>query len=200
MLKIGITGGIGSGKSTVATCFALLGVPVYNADEASKRLYHTHADLQKSLKAIFGETIFTAGQLNRQALAAIVFNDPQKLALLNSLVHPLTIKDADDWMAKQSAPYLLKEAALLFESGSVTSLDYVIGVSAPEALRLQRVMARNQSSEIEVRARMARQMDEAEKMARCQFIIYNNEEELLIPQVLTLHQRLLQLCKGATEK
>jgi dephospho-CoA kinase len=199
MLKIGITGGIGSGKSTVAHCFALLGVPVYNADEASKRLYHTNAELQERLKAAFGETIYTEGQLNRQALAAIVFNDPEKLTLLNSLVHPPTIKDAEEWMAAQTAPYLLKEAALLFESGSVSSLDYVIGVSAPESLRLQRVMARDGVAEADVRARMARQMDETEKMARCQFIIYNNEEELVLPQVLALHERLLQLSEAVAE-
>lgn len=197
MLKIGITGGIGSGKSTVVHCFALLGVPVYDADAASKRLYHSDPALKKSLQDAFGKSIYKEGVLDRTALAAIVFNDPQKLALLNSLVHPPTIKDAETWMAMQTAPYLLKEAALLFESGSVNSLDYVIGVSAPEALRLQRVMARDGVNETDVRSRMARQMEEGEKMSKCNFIITNDEASLVIPQVLELHNKLLQLSEVA---
>src|SRR5918997_801531 len=117
MLKIGLTGGIGSGKTTIAKVFELLNVPVYYADAVSKKLYHTNKELMASMKEHFGEDIYTNDQLNRQKLAAIVFNDAQKLQLLNSIVHPLTIKDAEQWMAQQTAPYIIKEAALLFESG-----------------------------------------------------------------------------------
>src|SRR6476620_11673239 len=127
MLKIGLTGAIGSGKTTVAKIFELLGVPVYYADEASKRLYHTDPELMRSLREHFGEKVYTNDQLNRSYLAEIVFNDPEKLSLLNSLVHPPTIRDAVQWMERQTAPYLIKEAALLFESGSAAGLDYVIG-------------------------------------------------------------------------
>src|SRR5678815_274313 len=140
MLKVGLTGGIGSGKTTVAKIFELLGVPVYYADEASKRLYHTNEELRTSLKKHFGEDIYTDDQLNRSKLAAIVFNDPAKLELLNSLVHPLTIKDAEEWMRQQKVPYIIKEAALLFEAGSAGGLNYIVGVSTPQHLRIKRVM------------------------------------------------------------
>lgn len=193
VLKVGLTGGIGSGKSTVAKIFELLGVPVYYADAASKRLYHTDKDLMASLKEHFGEDIYTGDQLNRQKLAALVFNDPAKLELLNRLVHPPTIKDAEDWMTRQAAPYVIKEAALLFESGSVGGLDYVIGVYAPVHLRIKRTMDRDKVSREEVQARMNRQIDEDIKMRLCDFVITNNEQQLVIPQVVQLHQRLLQL-------
>lgn len=193
MLKIGITGGIGSGKTTVAKLFELLNVPVYNADAASKRLYQTDKDLMASIKKNFGETIYTNDVLNRAQLAAIVFNDAQKLELLNKLVHPPTIKDAVDWMQRQTAPYVIKEAALLFESGSVRDVDYVIGVQAPLFLRIKRAMDRDSVTRDEVISRMDRQMDETIKMKLCDFIINNNEQELVIPQVLQLHKKFLQM-------
>lgn len=193
VLKVGLTGGIGSGKSTVAKLFELLGVPVYYADAASKRLYHTNKQLMASLKEHFGEDIYIGEQLNRQKLAALVFNDPAKLELLNRLVHPPTIKDAEDWMSRQTAPYLIKEAALLFESGSVSGLDYVIGVYAPVHLRIKRTMDRDNVGREEVQARMNRQIDEDIKMRLCDFVITNNEQQLVIPQVVELHQQLLRL-------
>ena len=133
MLKIGLTGGIGSGKTTVARIFEILQVPVYYADEASKRLYRTDKELMANLKKHFGEAVYTNDELNRSILAAMVFNDPEKLALLNRLVHPPTIRDASEWMEKQRTPYVIKEAALFFESGSVSDVDLVIGVRAPHA-------------------------------------------------------------------
>jgi dephospho-CoA kinase len=191
-LKIGLTGGIGSGKSTVAKIFELLNVPVYYADEASKRLYHTDQDLITSVKKHFGEDIYAEEQLNRSKLAAIVFNDPQKLELLNELVHPPTIRDAVEWMKKQTAPYIIKEAALLFESGSVAGLDYVIGVQAPLHIRVKRVMERDKVSKEEVLKRAASQINENIKMLLCDFVITNDEQHMVIPQVLALHSRLLE--------
>lgn len=190
MRKIGLTGGIGSGKSTVARVFGLLGIPVYYADEASKRLYHTDPELMEALKLHFGGDIYLENRLNRPKLAAIVFNDPLKLELLNSLVHPRTIRDAAEWMQRQDAPYLIKEAALLFETGSVAGLDLVIGVQAPRALRLQRAMQRDGSSREDVLARMDRQLDEGIKMKLCDFIIRNDEQEPVIAQVLALDRKL----------
>lgn len=192
-LKIGLTGGIGSGKSTVAKIFELLNVPVYYADAASKRLYHTDKDLMSSLKKHFGEDIYTNEQLNRNKLAAIVFNDKEKLELLNSLVHPPTIRDAEEWIRRQTTPYVIKEAALLFETGSVAGLDYVIGVYAPPHLRIKRVMDRDGSTREDVQNRMNKQIDENIKMRLCDFVVNNNEQELVIPQVLALHRQLLQL-------
>lgn len=191
MLKIGLTGGIGSGKSTVAKVFELLNVPVYYADTVSKKLYHTNKELIARMKEHFGEDIYTNDQLNRQKLAAIVFNDAQKLQLLNSLVHPLTIQDAEHWMARQTAPYVIKEAALLFESGSAAGLDYIIGVSAPKHLRIKRVMDRDQITREAVLARMNKQIDEEIKMRLCDFVIKNDEQELVIPQILQLHEKFL---------
>jgi dephospho-CoA kinase len=193
MLKIGLTGGIGSGKTTVAKVFELLNVPVYYADAVSKRLYHTNKELKASIIAHFGEDIYTNDQINRQKLAAIVFNDAEKLQFLNQLVHPLTIKDAQEWMARQTAPYVIKEAALLFESGSAAGLDYVIGVSTPKYLRINRVMERDALSREDVLARMNKQIDEEIKMRLCDFIIENNEQNLVIPQILKLHERFLNM-------
>jgi len=189
VLKIGITGGIGSGKSTVAKIFAILGVPVYYADDASKRIMNTDPDVIQSIIKYFGTQAYINGVLDRSFLAVQVFNDKSKLELLNSLVHPATIRDADAWLAAQSAPYVIKEAALLFESGSYSALDYVIGVSAPYPLRMQRTMKRDNISKEQVVARMNRQIDENIKMKLCDFIVYNDEEQLLIPQVLELDRR-----------
>ncbi|MDQ3844900.1 MAG: dephospho-CoA kinase [Bacteroidota bacterium] len=195
MLKIGLTGGIGSGKSTVAKIFELLDVPVYYADAASKRLYHTDKDLMIAIKKHFGEEVYTNDQLNRSALAALVFNDPEKLELLNSLVHPPTLRDAAEWMAKQSAPYIIKEAALLFESGSASDLDYIIGVQAPRHLRIKRVMDRDGVQRQEVLNRMKRQIDEAIKIKLCDFVVVNDELQLVIPQVVNLHHQLTALAE-----
>lgn len=194
-IRIGLTGGIGSGKSTVAKIFELLGVPVYYADAASKRLYHTDKELMANLRKHFGEDIYTNEQLNRSKLAAIVFSNKNKLELLNSLVHPPTIRDAEQWLSRQTAPYVVKEAALLFESGSVAGLNYVIGVYAPTHLRINRVMDRDGITREDVQNRMSKQIAETVKMRLCDFVITNDEQQLVIPQVMQLHQQLLQLAE-----
>ena len=192
MLKIGLTGGIGSGKTTVAKLFELLNIPVYYADEASKRLYQTSDELKTSLKKHFGEDIYSGNELNRQKLAEIVFSDRARLELLNQLVHPPTIRDAREWIARQKAPYIIKEAALLFESGSYQDLDMIIGVYAPPELRIKRVMERDSATREQVLDRMNKQMPEEEKMKRCDFIINNDEVQMVIPQVLELNARFLK--------
>ena len=199
MLRIGITGGIGSGKTTVAKIFEVLGVPVYYADDAAKRLMNEDQALQQKIIENFGADVFENSQLNRSRLASIVFNDPEKLALLNSIVHPVTIADAEKWMkrfsktATQKIPFAIKEAALIFESGAQKKLDYVIGVHAPYKLRLQRSMQRDNLTKDEVEARMEKQMDETKKMNLCNFIVTNDEVQLLIPQVVELHKKLMEL-------
>src|SRR6185312_6482878 len=192
MLRIGITGGIGSGKSTVADIFNVLGIPVYSSDDASKRLMVEDKDLKKNIIESFGEESYVNGILNRKYLAAQVFNDSQKIALLNSFVHPATINDARRWTEKQNTAYTIKEAALIFESGSDEFLDYVIGVKSPADLRVTRAMTRDNVTREQVEARMKLQMDEDEKMKRCDFIIINDEQQMLIPQVLLLHERFLK--------
>ena len=189
MLRIGLTGGIGSGKSTVARIFEVLGIPVYDADSASKKLMAENEELKNKIKNFFGKETYQNNILNRKYLAEQVFIDREKLALLNSIVHPATIKDAEEWMKKQNAPYLIKEAALIFESGSQKHLDFVIGVKAPMSLRLQRTMQRDHVSAAQVKGRMDMQMDEEEKMRLCDYVIINDEQQMLIPQVLELHEK-----------
>ena len=196
MLKIGITGGIGSGKTTVAKVFEVLGIPVYNADLAAKRLMNEDALLKEKIKQEFGAAVYKNEKLDNKYLAQIVFSSEEKLELLNSIVHPATINDANNWMVNQSTPYTLKEAALLFESGAAELLDYVIGVTAPAPVRLQRVMHRDNVSREEVMARMNKQLDEEIKMKLCNFIITNDEQQLLIPQVLALHETILSLAEN----
>lgn len=193
MLRIGLTGGIGSGKTTVAQIFNVLGIPVYSSDDAAKRLMNEDEDLKKKIIESFGKESYQNGELNRKYVANEAFSDPKKIKLLNSMVHPATIKDATAWMEKQNAPYVIKEAALIFESGSDQFLDYVIGVKSPLNLRIERTMKRNNVTAEEVASRMKLQMDEVEKMNRCDFIIVNDEKEMLIPQVLSLHQKFLEV-------
>jgi dephospho-CoA kinase len=196
MLKIGLTGGLGSGKSTVARIFEVLNIPVYYADISSKRLLNEDEKVKAAVRKIFGEDVFPNGELDRKYLAEIVFKDQKKLELLNSIVHPATLQDADEWMKKQTAPYIIKEAALIFESGSHQLLDYVIGVKATLPLRLQRAMKRDNISREEIMARINRQINEEIKMRLCDFIIVNDEQQMIIPQVLELHKRFLELANS----
>lgn len=193
MLKIGLTGGIGSGKSTVAKVFETLGIPVYYADDAAKELMNTDENLKQQIIHHFGEATYSNNLLDRKYLAQQVFNNPQKLELLNSLVHPATIQAAANWFTQQTSPYCIKEAALIFESGSQKELDYVIGVYAPTALRIQRVMQRDKITREEVQQRMDKQVNETVKMRLCDFVITNDEQNLVIPQVVALHEKLIAL-------
>ena len=193
MLRIGLTGGIGSGKTIVAKIFETLGIPVYYADDAAKRLMNSDEALKKSIIENFGERAYINNELDRKFLANIVFNDQQKLSLLNSLTHPATIRDANKWMILQKSPYAIKEAALLFESGAAEDLDFIIGVSAPQQIRIKRVVERDKIPEAEVMKRISRQMDEEKKMQRCDFVIINNEEQLVLPQVMALHEKFMNL-------
>lgn len=191
-LRIGITGGMGSGKTTVAEIFKVLGIPVFNADKAAKELMETDTKLQLAIKEQFGENCYQDGKLNKKLLAAIVFNDPYQLEKLNSMVHPLTIAEAEVWAGKQTTPYTLKEAALFFEAGTAIGFDYMVGVFAPKHLRIKRVVERDQLTKVEVELRMKRQISEEIKMKLCDFVILNDDQHLLIPQVLKLHERFLE--------
>jgi dephospho-CoA kinase len=193
MLKIGLTGGIGSGKSTVASIFKVLGIPVYMADDATRQLMNEDAALKKAILEEFGEQSYVDGQLNRPYLASIVFNEPARLDKLNALTHPVTIRHAREWMSRQQASYVIKEAALIFESGSAENLDYVIGVYAPRTIRIKRVMDRDGVAREEVIKRMNRQIDEELKMKLCDFVLVNDEQQLLIPQVLALDEKFRTL-------
>lgn len=191
MKKIGLTGGIGSGKTMVAKIFETLGIPVYYADSAAKHLMNNDPFLRDQLVSVFGEQVYTSDGLNRAYLASVVFNDKHRLEQLNALIHPVTIQHAEEWMKNQKAPYVIKEAAILFETGSAEHLDHVIGVSAPSHVRIQRVMDRDGLTAADVKKRMDQQISESMKMKLCDYIIVNDEVELVIPQVLELHEKLL---------
>lgn len=190
MLKIGITGGIGSGKSMVAKVFEHLGIPVYNADTAAKSLMENDPALRASITELFGPDSYLNGTLNRSYISSLVFKDRSKLEALNALVHPATIRYGMEWMSKQTTPYAIKEAALIFESGTQNELDYVIGVYAPQALRIHRVMQRDNVTREQVLQRMANQIDESVKMKLCDFVVVNDDQQLVLPQVLKLHDNL----------
>ncbi|POY36111.1 dephospho-CoA kinase [Solitalea longa] len=198
MFNVGITGGIGSGKSTVVKIFEQLGIPVFIADTEAKRIMVEDETLVNGIKQHFGESVyFEDGSLNRKLLAEMVFNNAEKLALLNSMVHPAVFRAFDKWSKQyQYKPYLLKEAALLFESGSYKQNDINILVTAPEELRIKRVMTRDGSSENEVKSRIKNQLNEEEKVKLADFIILNDESKAIIPQVLHLHQQFLNRVNG----
>ena len=195
VLRVGLTGGIGSGKSTIAQIFEVLGIPVYYADISAKKLMNENADLRSSITNIFGEQAFTNNILDRKYISSIVFSDPAKLQQLNALVHPATKKDGEAWMQEQTSPYAIHEAALIFEAKVSDRLDLVIGVSSPIELRIKRAMERDKVSREEVLKRMEQQLDEEVKMSKCNFVLINDELQLLIPQVLELHKKLIGLSK-----
>mgnify|MGYP000312183445 FL=1 len=185
-VMIGLTGGIGSGKSVVAKVFATLGIPVFNADEEAKSIMQTSTEIKTKLIEQFGTDIYNAHGLDKEKLASIVFNDSFQLQLLNAIVHPVTIQAAKDWAAKQTSPYVIKEAALIFESGAADGLLKVIGVTAPLSIRIHRVMQRDGITKDQVDARMRNQISDTIKMRLCDYVIENNNQQMVIPQVLEI--------------
>jgi len=191
--QVGITGGIGTGKSFVSKIFTTLGVPYYDADKEAKILMSKSEVIKTSLIDLFGaETYFDDGTLNRKWLATKVFNNKEQLALLNSIVHPVVISAAKQWADEQVAPYSLKEAALLFESLSYKTLDYTILVTAPLELRISRVMKRDGISREEVQKRINNQMPEEEKLKLADFVIVNDEQTALLPQIAKINRIILE--------
>ncbi|MBD1398975.1 dephospho-CoA kinase [Pontibacter sp. JH31] len=194
MLKIGITGGIGVGKTIVCRMFQVLGIPVYDADTRAKWVMQYDLALKQELRDAFGEETYTpAGDLNRTYLASIVFNNPDRLNRLNALVHPHVGTDFEKWVAAHpNAPYVIKEAALMFESESWRQMDEIIVVSAPLNVRLKRLLKRDtHRTEADIKAIISKQLSEEEKIARANHVVFNDDKQLLIPQVLALHQQFL---------
>lgn len=193
MIKIGITGGIGSGKSTVCRIFSLLGVPVYDSDSNARRLMNADPEVTARIRSLFGEGAYRDGELDRRLLASRIFADGKLRGELNRIVHPAVSRDFLDWAQRQRGPYVLQEAAILFESGAWRDMDAVVAVSAPEPVRIRRAMRRDSSSEEAVRARMAAQIGEAERVGRADYVILADDRELVVPQVLSLHERFCRL-------
>ena len=189
-MVVGLTGGIGSGQTTVAQIFEKLGVSVYNSDQRAKDLYSENPELKKLLQAHFGENIYTGNQINRPKLAEIVFNNKKELQVLNGFVHPLLQVDFERWYKKQDAPYVLREAAILIESGAYKYCDKIIVITADEAERISRVTKRDQATEEQVKSRIANQLSDSERLVFADFEIKNNGKESLIEQVLEIHSQL----------
>ncbi len=190
MRIIGITGGIGSGKSTVCSIFAELGIPIYYADDRAKAVMNEDGELKTAITSVFGPDAYPDGRLDRAFLATQVFRSSERLAQLNALVHPAVAKDLMKWVADNAHhPYVIKEAAILFESGAYRAVQETVLVTAPEAVRIARVMLRDGVTEAEVRQRMSHQWPEERKAAMADHIVVNDGRSLLIPQVLELHQK-----------
>lgn len=192
-LRIGITGGIGSGKTLVCAIFKKQGIPVYNADARAKWLVNNDADLMDGIRRAFGSHAYREGRLDRDYMAGEVFDYPDRLKLLNSIVHPAVGEDYRQWVARQSAHYVIKEAAVLFESGSFEFLDKIVSVSAPEHVRIARVLKRDPfRSKEEIKRIMQRQWSEERRNSRSDYIIFNDESTLIVPEILRLHRQFMQ--------
>jgi dephospho-CoA kinase len=190
MKRIGLTGNIGSGKTNVASCFEILGIAVFNADKQAKLLMNKDVNLKQSLIAEFGKEVFLNNELNRKYLSKLAFNDDLVLKRLNALVHPVVQEAFEKWSIQQSGAYVIKEAAILFESNTYQSLDAIICISCPEEIRLKRILYRDDLSEKDVRQRMSHQWSEEKKISLSDYVITNDNSSLVMPQILSVHSAL----------
>ncbi|MEM9325520.1 MAG: dephospho-CoA kinase [Bacteroidota bacterium] len=190
MRAFGITGGIGAGKSLVARIFEILGIAIYDADTRARAIMNDDLVVIKAIRQLFGKESYRLGQLDRTVVAQRAFHDPTKLSALNAIVHPAVAKDFEQWLIRQSGPYVLKEAALLYEAGSYKGLEEIIVVDAPKELRVERVLLRDPHRDaVQVEAIMEKQMDNEQKVDLADVVITNDGKSPLIPQVLAIHQR-----------
>jgi dephospho-CoA kinase len=192
MIKVGITGGIGSGKTIVCKVFALLGIPVYYSDEKAKWLLGNDDEVRENIIKSFGKDVLNETEnIDRKKLSALVFADKNKLEKLNAIVHPAVARHFDEWATKhKEQKYILKEAAILFESGANKQVDTVITVTAPSSLKIKRAMQRDNITAEQVEQRMKNQWTDEEKIKLSAYVIVNDEEQLLIPQVIKIHELL----------
>jgi dephospho-CoA kinase len=196
MIHVGLTGNIGSGKTTVSRLFAMHGVPVYYADERGKNFLSTPQTVQKIVDSFGSEYIGADGTADRKKLASLVFGDKEKLETLNQIIHPQVKKDFLNWVLRQSHhPYAIMESAILFESGQHVDFHKVVMVTAPEHLRINRVCSRDGVPSEDVKKRIQHQMDEEKKTPLVDFVIINDGQHLLMPQVVSVHEQILALCK-----
>ena len=189
MFRLGITGGIGSGKSLVCSILEKFGIPVYYADKEARRLMNTREGLKQAIKDVFGAEIYLDGELDRQEMGRRIFGEPELLDKVNRMVHPVVREDFKRWSESwENVPYVIEEAAILFESGAASEMDASVLIYAPEKLRIERVMARDGLSRSEVESRINMQMDEEEKKRLADWVILNDEKKLLLPQLVALHE------------
>lgn len=193
MYKVGVTGGIGSGKSIVCRVFNTFGIPVYHADQRARYLMENDQVMIRLLKKTFGNSIYSRQKLSSRLLAEKVFSDTDALQQLNEIVHPVVAQDFMQWVIEQDgSDYVLHEAAILFESGAWKMMDFIVSVHAPEELRIQRIMKRSDLSRAEVLERIRKQMDQDEMNRRADVIIYNDDEHMVLLQIMDLHGKILR--------
>lgn len=197
MITVGLTGGIGSGKTTVAKAFEALGVPIYIADEEAKKLMVKSKVIKRKLTTLFGEEAYVNNELNKPFLSQAIFNNKALLEQMNAIVHPRVGRHFNKWKAKQKAAYVIKEAAILFENGSYKHYDYIITVIAQKSVRIERVMQRDNTTKEKVLSIIKNQWDDAEKVEKSHFVIENNDLESTKKQVLAIHKKLITFKKEA---
>lgn len=188
MIKIGITGGIGSGKSTICRVFSVLGVAVYDSDSRARKLMHSNPEVVAAISELFGDNAYIHGSLNRSYIAELVFHQPDMREKLNHIVHPAVAMDFDTWAERQKGHYVIEEAAILFESGAYRNMDAVVTVSTPEEQRIRRTCLRDSTDEQSVRQRIAAQLSEEERVARADYVIVSDDQTPVIAQILKLHE------------
>ena len=193
MKIIGLTGGIGSGKTLISKVFKSLGIPVYNSDIEAKLLMNTDVLIVTELKQKFGDDLYRKNVLDRKKLAEIIFNDINKLNYVNSIVHPAVKLHFNKWIKKQKSEYVIKETAILFESGTNKDVDLIITVIAPEHIRIKLIIDRDRLKMEEIKSRTANQISDSEKMNRSDFIINNDNKQLILPQILKIHKKIIKL-------
>ena len=191
--RLGVTGGIGSGKTTVCRIFRVLGVPVFVADVAARQLMNTDHAIRKEINAITGEDLYTTGELDRKELARLIFNRQELLRRVNEVVHPAVLRIFDEWAGKSESPYVIMEAAILFEARADTMVDRVAAISAPVEERIARVMGRNDLSREEVMERINNQLEDDEREEQSYYVINNADNEMIIPEILKIHDDMLRL-------
>jgi dephospho-CoA kinase len=191
MIKVGVTGGIGSGKSLICQVFSHLGIPVYFADEAAKNLMDHDPEIIKGLTGVFGATIYEGGKLNRPKLAGLIFDDPKLLADVNRIVHPGVRRNFSKWCSSfTSVPFVIQESAILFESNTFKLFDHIILVTAPDEIRIQRVLSRPGMTREKILGIMKNQLPEEEKIVRSHFVINNDETTLILPLILSIYTEM----------
>jgi dephospho-CoA kinase len=196
--RLGVTGGIGSGKTSVCRVFNVLGIPVFSADHEAQEIMENDNEIIRSINSIMGKDLYDRGNLDRKELAAIIFNNNTLLKKINSLVHPAVFNHFIKWELEQTAPYVIMEAAILFESGASEFVDKVVTVVAPVEQRVERVIKRNKLSREQVTDRMRNQMDDESRIKLSDYIIHNSEDEMIIPAILKIHDNILKLINTQT--
>ena len=193
ILKLGITGGIGSGKTTVCKVFSVLGISVFSADDEAKRIQDNDREIQEKISRIAGKDLFSSGSLDRQELARLIFRDRDLLKKVNEIIHPAVFRYFNDWVQKQEPPYVIMEAAILFESGASGLMDRIITVVTPVEERIERLLRGNKFTREQITERIKNQIDDGSRISQSDFVIFNSENDMIIPAVLGVHNEMLKL-------